>query len=65
VKYIFRINVSSATAPDILGELRNSYFNAFKFIDPETGNKIEGQFNTVEYPRDSLSSTIIKSISTI
>lgn len=64
-KYIFRINVSSATAPDILGELRNSYFNAFKFIDPETGNKIEGQFNTVEYPRDSLSSTIIKSISTI
>lgn len=65
VKYIFRINVSSATAPDILGELRNSYFNAFKFIDPETGNKIEGQLNTVEYPRDSLSSTIIKSISTI
>ena len=65
VKYIFRINVSSATASDILGELRNSYFNAFKFIDPETGNKIEGQFNTVEYPRDSLSSTIIKSISTI
>ena len=65
VKYIFRINVSSATAPDILGELRNSYFNAFKFIDPETGNRIEGQLNTVEYPRDSLSSTIIKSISTI
>lgn len=65
VKYIFKINVSSATAPDILGELRNSYFNAFKFIDPETGNKIEGQLNTVEYPRDSLSSTIIKSISTI
>lgn len=65
VKYIFRINVSSATAPDILGELRNSYFNAFKFIDPETGNKLEGQLNTVEYPRDSLSSTIIKSISTI
>ena len=65
MKYIFRINVSSATAPDILGELRNSYFNAFKFIDPETGNKIEGQLNTVEYPRDSLSSTIIKSISTI
>ena len=65
VKYIFRINVSSATAPDILSELRNSYFNAFKFIDPETGNRIEGQLNTVEYPRDSLSSTIIKSISTI
>ena len=65
VKYIFRINVSSATASDILGELRNSYFNAFKFIDPETGNRIEGQLNTVEYPRDSLSSTIIKSISTI
>lgn len=64
VKYIFRINVSSATAPDILGELKNS-LNAFKFIDPETGNKIEGQLNTVEYPRDSLSSTIIKSISTI
>lgn len=64
VKYIFRINVSSATAPDILRELKNS-FNLFKFIDPETGNKIEGQLNTVEYPRDSLSSTIIKSISTI
>lgn len=64
VKYTFKLNVSSATAPDILRQLRDPLFNGFKYEGPDH-EELKGIFSTVEYPRDSLSSTIIKSISTI